>query len=115
MITCTKTASHARSRKPKHGVFTTNFLTFKCRTTVQGSRPEIRSPQGCLKSSRQKRVAAQTKAIKVGLKEVGRSRTTKEATLMGLGNRLDGGVIEREESSLSLTCLALDAFIYSFT
>lgn len=51
----------------------------------------------------------------VHLKEADRLRTTKEATPAGRGNGLDGGVMEREESSLPLRHLLLEAFIYPFT
>lgn len=51
----------------------------------------------------------------VHLKQVDQFRTIKEAALMGLGNGPDGGMMEREESSLPLGHLALEAFIYSFT
>lgn len=62
-----------------------------------------------------KTVAAQTKIVSVGLKEVERFRTTKEVSLKRLGNGREGERMQREESSLSLRHLALEAFIYSFT
>lgn len=51
----------------------------------------------------------------VGLEEVDRFRTIKEATLTGPGDGPDGGTMEREESSFPLGHSALEAFIYSFT
>ena len=50
----------------------------------------------------------------MGLKQVDQFRT-KEPPLMGLANGPDGGMMEREESSLPLRHLALEAFVYSFT
>lgn len=58
---------------------------------------------------------AETKVVTVGLKVVDGLRTTKAATLTRLRNRPEGGMKEREESSLLLRHPPLEAFLHPFT